>query len=227
MNDQTTTPVRVWDLPTRLFHWTLAACVLASIATAWIGGNAMSWHFKLGWLAMALLLFRLVWGIVGGRWSRFASFVYAPSAVARFLRGASRADEHHEVGHSPLGAFSVFAVLAVLMVQVATGLFADDEIANTGPLNKLVSNATGLKLTHWHSGPGQWLVLALTALHVSAIVYYLVAKRRNLIGPMLSGDKRLAVPAPAAVDNWRSRSAALAVLLICAGVASWIWSFGA
>ncbi len=227
MNDQTTTAVRVWDLPTRLFHWMLAACVLASIATAWVGGNAMNWHFKLGWLAMVLLMFRLVWGMVGGRWSRFASFIYAPSALARYLRRASRADEHHEVGHNPLGALSVFAVLAVLSVQVATGLFADDEIANTGPLNKFVSNATGLKLTHWHSGPGQWLILALIALHVGAIGYYLVARRRNLIGSMLSGDKLLAVPAPAAVDNWRSRSVAFLLLLICAGVASWIWGLGA
>ena len=187
----------------------------------------MNWHFKLGWLAMVLLLFRLVWGAIGGRWSRFASFVYAPSATARYLRGASRADEHHEVGHNPLGAFAVFAVLAVLSVQVATGLFADDEIANTGPLNKRVSNATGLKLTHWHSGPGQWLIVALIALHLGAIAYYFFAKRRNLVGPMLSGDKRLAVPAPPAVDNRRSRSVALLVLLMCAGAASWVWSLGA
>ena len=95
--------VRVWDLPTRLFHWVLAACVIGSVVSAKIGGNAMVWHFRLGYVVFTLLAFRLLWGMVGGRWSRFGSFVYAPATLLRYLRGGSRAEEHHEVGHSPLG----------------------------------------------------------------------------------------------------------------------------
>ena len=225
MNDQQTT-VRVWDLPTRAFHWVLAACVLASIATAWTGGNAMVWHLRLGYAAGTLLLFRLVWGVVGGHWSRFASFVYAPTTVWRYLRGASRPDEHHDVGHSPLGALSVFAVLGLLVLQVATGLFADDEISNTGPLSRFVSGATSLALTKWHKGYGQWLILVLIALHVGAILYHLTAKRRNLIGPMLTGDKQLVALAPQSVDSVKSRALAAALLVVCAGLVGWVAALG-
>ena len=225
MNEALTT-VRVWDLPTRTFHWLLAACVLASIASAWIGGNAMVWHFRLGWFVLTLLTFRLVWGLVGGHWSRFARFAYAPATVLRYLRGQSRADEHHDVGHTPLGALSVIGVLLLLALQAGTGLFADDEIANTGPLQPLVSNATSLALTKWHKGYGQWLVIALILLHIAAIVYYLVAQRRNLVTPMLTGDKLLIAPAPHAVDNGRSRALALALWLVCAALVSWLWSLG-
>lgn len=225
MNEQQTT-VRVWDLPTRAFHWALAACVLASVATAWAGGNAMVWHFRLGYAACALLAFRLVWGLVGGHWSRFTSFIYAPVAVSRYLRGASRPEEHHDVGHNPLGAFSVFALLGLLALQVATGLFADDEISNSGPLIRFVSGATSLALTKWHKGYGQWLIIALTLLHVGAILYYLTAKRRNLIGPMVTGDKQLVAPAPHAVDNARSRTMAAVLLAACAGLVAWVVGLG-
>lgn len=225
MNRRSTT-VRVWDLPTRLFHWALAACVFGSIGSAWTGGNAMPWHFRLGYAVFALLAFRLAWGLVGGRWSRFGSFVYAPSTLLRYLRGASRADEHHDVGHSPTGALAVLALLAVLAAQVGTGLFADDEIANTGPLIKFVSGATSLALTRWHKGPGQWLIVALVLLHVAAIVYYLVGKKRNLLRPMLTGDKALEAPAPAALDSPGTRALALVLAAACAAGVGWLVSLG-
>ena len=228
MNQQQTT-VRVWDLPTRVFHWALVASVLASITTAWTGGNAMVWHFRLGYVACALMAFRLVWGLVGGHWSRFARFIYAPSTVWRYLRGASRPDEHHDVGHNPLGAFSVFAMLGLLAVQVATGLFADDEISNTGPLVKFVSNTTSSAVTKWHEGYGQWLIIALIALivlHVGAILYYLTAKRRNFVGPMVTGDRQLVAPAPHAVDNARSRTLAALLLAACAVLVGWVVGMG-
>ncbi len=225
MNEPLTT-VRVWDLPTRTFHWTLATCVVASIGSAWVGGNAMAWHFRLGYAVFTLLAFRILWGWVGGHWSRFANFVHGPATIARYLRGRSRVHEHHEVGHSPLGALSVLALLAALAAQVGTGLFADDEIANTGPLVRFVSGATSLALTKWHRNVGQWLIIALVVLHVAAILYYLVVKKRNLVAPMLSGDKQLAAPVPAAVDNGRSRVLAVVLLALCAGLAGWVASLG-
>ena len=225
MNEQQTT-VRVWDLPTRSFHWVLATCVLASIASAWIGGNAMVWHFRLGYVVFTLLAFRLVWGLVGGHWSRFVNFIYAPASIVRYLRGESRADEHHEVGHNPLGAFSVFGVLALLAFQVGTGLFADDEISNTGPLIKFVSGATSLAMTKWHKGYGQWLIIALIVLHVAAILYYLLAKKRNLVKPMVTGDKQLVASAPHAVDNTRSRTLAAVLLAVCAALVGWVVNLG-
>ena len=219
-------PVRVWDLPTRSFHWLLAACVVASVVSARIGGNAMVWHFRLGYVVFTLLAFRVLWGLVGGRWSRFASFVYAPATTLRYLRGQSRPDEHHEVGHSPLGALSVFGLLGLLALQVATGLFADDEIASTGPLIKFVSGATSSLLTKWHKNYGQWLIITLVLLHVGAILFYLLKKQRNLVRPMLGGDKPLGPDVPASTDDLRSRAVALVLVAACAALVAWIVSLG-
>lgn len=214
--------VRVWDLPTRLFHWLLALAVIGLVVTAKIGGAAMTFHFRLGLFVLGLLLFRLLWGLVGGRWSRFANFFYAPWTILRYLRGGSRPGEHHEVGHNPLGSLSVFAMLLLLMVQVSTGLIADDEIANVGPLNKYVATATGLAATSWHKTFGQWFIIGLVVLHIAAIVGYLVVKKTNLVRPMLSGDKLLPESAPAARDDAATRGLALVLALVAGAVVAWV-----
>lgn len=219
--------VRVWDLPTRLFHWALAACVIGSIVSARVGGDAMAWHFRFGYVAFGLLLFRLVWGLLGGRWSRFTSFLYAPATIAAYLRGERRADLHLEVGHNPLGAFSVFALLVLLAAQVGTGLFADDEIASTGPLIKYVAGSTSLALTKWHKLFGQWLIIVLIVLHVAAIVFYLVRKKNDLVRPMITGDKALSADVPASTDNGRTRLLALVLLALCAALVTYVVALGA
>jgi cytochrome b len=218
--------VRVWDLPTRTFHWLLAACVIGSVISAKIGGNAMVWHFRLGYVVFTLLAFRILWGLVGGRWSRFASFLYAPATLVRYLRGQSRPEEHLDVGHSPLGALSVFGLLALLATQVGTGLFADDDISNTGPLIKFVSGATSSLLTKWHKSVGQWLIITLVVLHIGAIVFYLVKKNRNLVRPMLTGDKLLPAQVPASTDHVASRAIALLMVGACAALVAWLVSLG-
>lgn len=218
--------VRVWDLPTRLFHWVLVVCVVGSVVSAKVGGNAMAWHFRFGFVVFTLLLFRIVWGLLGGRWSRFASFLYAPRTLWRYLHGRSRADEHHDVGHSPLGALSVFALLALLSAQVGSGLFADDEISNTGPLIKFVSGATSSLLTSWHKTWGQRLILGLVALHVAAIVMYRVRQGRDLVRPMIVGDKVLAPDVPASADSWRTRVLAAVLAALCALGVGWLVSLG-
>lgn len=219
-------PTRVWDLPTRVFHWMLAATIVGSVITGHVGGAAVVWHFRLGYLVLGLLVFRIVWGLVGGRWSRFASFVYAPGTVLRYLRGDTRPGDHFEVGHNPLGAFSVFALLALLAVQVGTGLVADDEIANTGPLNRYVATATGLAATAWHKDGGQWIILLLVALHVGAIVFYLTKKGINLVRPMLTGDKLLPAGTPASADGAATRLVALVVAAGAAALVGWVVSLG-
>lgn len=215
-----TSRVRVWDLPTRIFHWTLALTVVAAIVTAKIGGNAMLWHMRLGLLALALLAFRLLWGFVGGHWSRFASFAYPPRTVAAYLRGGAGRDGRLEVGHNPLGALSVFALLALLVVQVATGLVADDEIATTGPLNGLVSGHTARLASGWHAAWGQYVIVALVLLHVGAVLYYLHVKKRNLIAPMWHGDKHVGLDVPSARDGAPQRLLAL-VLMGAALLLAW------
>lgn len=223
MNPQT---VRVWDLPTRLFHWVLMTCVIASVISAKIGGNAMVWHFRLGYVVFTLLAFRVLWGFIGGRWSRFSSFLYTPAATLRYLRGASGPDEHHEVGHSPSGALSVFALLTLLVAQVGSGLFADDEIASAGPFVRFVSSSTSSLLTGWHKQWGQGLILALVALHVIAILVYRFKRGRDLVTPMLSGDKLLDASVPASADSPGTRGLALLLLLLCGASVAWLVSLG-
>ena len=224
MSDTARVPIRVWDLPTRLFHWTLALTMVGSVVSANIGGNAMVWHFRLGFLVMTLIAFRLLWGVLGGRWSRFTSFIYAPTTVLRYLRGQARPDESLDVGHNPLGSFSVFALLGLLALQVATGLVADDEIANIGPLNRFVSSATASQATGWHKEYGSSILIILVALHVAAILYYLIKKRDNLIRPMLVGDKALPSNTPASADGLPQRLLALVLVLLCGAGAAWVAS---
>lgn len=218
-------PVRVWDLPTRCFHWLLAASVIGLVITGRIGGNALVWHMRIGLLVLALLAFRLLWGVIGGRWSRFASFVRGPGTVLRYLRGDHRHDDHFEVGHNPLGSFSVLAMLGILVIQVATGLVADDEIATTGPLNRFVETAMGLKATAWHKGPGQWIIIGLVVLHLIAISFYAL-RGSNLVRPMVRGDKLLPAHVPPADDVLRTRVLALLLMAVCAALSIWISRLG-
>ena len=227
MTAQALEPVRVWDLPTRLFHWVLALTVVGSVVSAKIGGNAMVWHFRFGALVLALLAFRILWGLVGGRWSRFASFIYAPATVLRYLRGQTTPGEHLDVGHNPLGSFSVFALLGFLALQVATGLVADDEIANTGPLNRFVGSATVSLASGWHKDVGQLILIALVVLHVGAILFYLWRKQLNLVRPMIVGDKPLPAGTPASADGPPQRLLALLLAAACGAAAAWVLSLGA
>lgn len=219
--------VRVWDLPTRLFHWLLVLALIAQVVTGKIGGAAMTWHFRIGYCIFALIVFRLVWGFVGGHWSRFTSFIYGPASVLRYLRNRHAAGDLFHVGHNPLGSASVFAMLAILVVQVGTGLIGDDEIANVGPLNRFVSTATGLAATAWHKGPGFAIILALVVLHIAAIVFYRVRMRQDLIGPMFSGDKRLPGVVPGSADDRMSRVRALAIAVVSAGLVAAVVRLGA
>jgi cytochrome b len=181
----------------------------------------MNWHFRFGYTMASLLLFRLIWGLVGGRWSRFSTFVYAPRTLLNYLRGAGRPQD--SVGHSPLGAASVFAMLAFLAAQVVTGMLSDDEISFAGPLTRFVANSTVSLASHYHTAIGKWILLALVLLHLAAIAYYHRRKHR-LIAAMVRGDKSLEIALPGSRDDAVSRLAALTVFLICAAGVYWISS---
>jgi len=216
--------VRVWDLPTRVFHWALVLCVTGLAISGSMGGSAMVWHFRFGYSVMALLLFRIIWGLVGGRWSRFSAFIYAPQSLLDYLTGQGKPE--HGVGHSPTGALSVFAMLGVLLAQVSTGLLSDDEISVAGPLTRFVSNATVSLATTYHTEIGKWLLLGLVVLHIAAILFYLYRKH-NLVAAMLHGDKNLVLDVPPSRDDTLSRIAALLILGACAALAYWVSSLGA
>jgi cytochrome b len=216
--------VRVWDLPTRIFHWALLVCVIGLAITGLTGGGLLTWHARLGYAILSLLLFRVLWGLIGGRWSRFASFIYSPGSVVNYLRGQAHPD--HLVGHNPVGAGSVFAMLLFLLAQVGTGLVADDEIAFTGPLNRFVDTANGLLATWYHKRVGIWILLALIVLHVAAVLFYLWKKKENLIMPMIDGDKTVSAPVVPSRDDAASHIVAVVVLGVCVGFVTWIVKLG-
>ena len=214
--------VRIWDLPTRLFHWCLVVCALALLITAKVGGDAMVWHARLGFCTAALLLFRLSWGWLGGYWSRFANFPPAPLAAWRHVRGAGAGGS----GHNPLGALSVYAMLLFLVAQVATGLFSENKDDFSGPLAVHVSNATVHLMTAYHQNVGQWILVALVLLHIGAVLYTLVRRKDNLIRPMITGDKELAQAGPESRDTIGTRLLALALLAVWAAAVAWLVSLG-
>lgn len=201
---------RVWDLPTRIAHWSIALLVPVLWWTAEEG--RLDLHIPAGLFMLALVVFRLIWGVVGSSTARFASFVKGPGAIAAYLRGRRPAP----LGHNPLGALSVVAMLAVLVAQVGLGLFATDEDGlSPGPLAHLVSYETSEAATEVHENMFN-ILLVLIGLHIIAVLFYLLVRRRNLVGPMLNGAGRAeTAEAPLrSASAWRSWAAAGAAALL-------------
>jgi cytochrome b len=216
--------VRIWDLPTRLFHWALAACVVGLVITGNVGGNAMTWHFRLGYTLLALLLFRMAWGFCGGHWSRWAQLPLQPARVWAYLQGQDH--PQHRAGHNPLGSWSVLAMLFFLGLQVATGLVSDDEIANVGPLSSWVSGAVVSWATSWHKGWGKLILMVLVVTHLLALAWYRWRRRQSLVPAMWHGDKTLHDEIPASRDDLQSRGWALVVLVLAAFAVAALVSLG-
>ena len=188
--------VRIWDLPVRLFHWAIVLLIPALWATHRF--ENMDLHILLGEIMLGLVLWRLLWGVLGSSTARFAGFVRGPGSVIRYLTGKGRP----AFGHNPLGGWSVVTMLLVLVTQIGLGLFAIDEDAlYEGPLSHLVSYDTARVLAQRHETVF-WVLVALIAVHVLAVLYYLVVKRDNLVTPMVTGrrvaggEEAALVPAP-------------------------------
>src|SRR5947209_15088950 len=184
--------IRIWDLPVRLFHWTLVVLMVVSYVTAQVGGDWMKLHFWSGYAILTLLLFRIAWGFVGSTTARFSHFVKGPIAAVEHLKELAGTDRPRDVGHNPLGGAMVIALLLGLLLQVVAGLFAADTDEGTvsGPLANLAPDKWVDRATSFHHF---WInvLLVLVALHVLAALIYLVWKRQNLIGAMFTGRKPL------------------------------------
>ena len=211
--------IRVWDLPTRLFHWLLAVAVIGSVISVKIGGNAMEWHARFGYLALALLGFRWCWGFLGTQYARFVQFLKGPKAILAEIRGALPASP----GHNPLGALSVVALLLAFSLQAVLGLMTSDEIAFDGPLVKhvssdLVSIASGL---HQQM---EWVLIGLVALHVGAIIFHARVRRHNLVPAMIHGDQQVPSTSSAASarDDWAVRIKAAVVAAFIVAAVLWV-----
>lgn len=212
--------VRVWDVPVRVFHWLLVALILTSWVTSEIGGNAMTYHMWSGYAILTLVLSRIVWGFIGSEHARFRGLLYGPRAMIEYASGLFGTGSRYYAGHNPVGGLSVLLMLASVLLQASTGLFANDDIATEGPLAHLVSGATSSLLTTIHRW-NFWVLTALIAIHVAAALYYLFVKRDNLIGAMFTGRKRVPGEGDFADARMASTWLALAVVVvIAAGVAA-------
>ena len=207
--------VRVWDLPTRLFHWLLAACVAGSFISVKIGGNAMVWHGRFGFIALSLLLFRIIWGFIGPTHARFSQFVKGPAAIRAELQHGPATG----IGHSALGALSVLALLAAFLAQATLGLFTTDDIFYDGPLVKHADSAWVSLASRLHHA-SEWVLLGLVALHVLAIAFYAGVKKRNLVSAMIQGDQVVpeTVMAQASRDDASTRIKAVVLLAACSAL---------
>jgi cytochrome b len=210
----------VWDLPTRIFHWALVALAVFSFTTGKVGGAWMEWHLKSGYAVLALLLFRLLWGLAGSTTSRFAHFVRGPRAAIAYARNVVATRTSSAFGHNPLGGWMILLMLAAFLVQAVSGLFSDDEISTQGPLAAKVSNAMVSRMSAVHSY-NEWVLVALVALHLAAIATYTFVLRAPLVGAMVHG---MTAHAPAAAPDFRAAPAwrAIVLLAICAAFVYWL-----
>jgi cytochrome b len=232
---QETRTVRVWDVPTRLFHWALVILVSLSFLTAeadWpkvnVNGRAIepiTLHMWCGYVILALVLFRIGWGVIGSSTARFRNFVRGPKAVVTYLGGLFKKPAPFVAGHNPAGALMIVAMLAALLVQTVTGLYTKDDddflgIAE-GPLYGSVKESTSLFLTNIHLY-GQEVILILIYAHILANLFYWLIKREDLIGAMFTGRRRLPNGETVAPIALASTTLAFGLLVVAA---VGVWAF--
>ena len=182
--------IKVWDVPTRLFHWLVVGLLAIQAVTGYIGGETMRWHVVSGYAMLTLVVYRILWGFVGGTHARFASFIAGPGATWRFARRLFSRQAVPQVGHNPLGGWNVIILVTCLALQALSGLFANDGTGNEGPLASLVSIELSALFSQFH----RWnlkVLLVLSGLHVIAVLYHEIFKGERITLAMFTGVKRL------------------------------------
>ena len=204
--------IRIWDLPLRLFHWLLLLAVAGALISVQFGW--MHWHGRFGLAVLGLITFRIVWGLIGSTHARFWKFITGPRRLLAYLKGS-----YHPIGHNPLGAWSVLALLGLLLFQATSGLFATDDIAFSGPLRRAVDSSTSALLTTWHMRM-EWVIYGLIALHIGAVLFHVLIKKETLIRPMITGRKP--VSETSAKDAQGGGWIAVLIALAVTGLVLWI-----
>jgi cytochrome b len=205
----------VWDLPVRMAHWLIVLGVAACWATHYAGVEWFAWHRRSGYAVLVLTVFRVLWGFVGTRHARFASFVRRPRVIVGYLRGRDTGS----IGHNPLGALAVVSMLIVLLLQACTGLFANDEIMNAGPFYGWIDQELSNRLTRLHRFNSE-VLLVLIGLHLAAVAWYVAFRRQPLLRAMLTGRKPAAlVPATESIATSRTLPALVIVAVLACALA--------
>jgi cytochrome b len=186
--------LRIWDLPTRVFHLCLILSLFGSFATIYLSDDLVLWHARIGLFFLSLVLFRVIWGFCGGHWSRFHNFLSSPSLALNALRETLQGRTHFTLGHNPLGAWSVLWMMSLLLLQVLSGLCSEDDVAFSGPLTQYLSDVWVERASWYHTEMGVWLIVVSVSVHVLMIFWYRKRYDQDLVTPMITGDKDITPP---------------------------------
>jgi cytochrome b len=181
--------VKIWDLPTRIFHWLLVSLVLFLIYSGSWDDSLMQWHFYSGYLLSGLLLFRILWGVAGTRYARFCSFVLSPFKGFSYLKSVAKGNPEHFYGHNPAGSIMVVMLILLLILQATSGLVTSDEVLWEGPFYASVSEqlaSLGAEIHHTVQLILQWLI----GLHVLGVIVHSIVSKETLVASMFSGRKK-------------------------------------
>lgn len=206
----------IWDLPTRIFHWALVLCLIGLWYTAESDGEYIELHMQLGYVVLGLICFRLIWGVVGTRHARFVSFLPTLTKIKTYVKSSS-----NYPGHNPLGALMVIALLVLILLQASTGLFIDDDIFSAGPYNGVLSSSLESLMNTIHHNAFDF-ILAASAIHILAVMFYWKVKRKNLVRPMFTGKKSEQDVKPEDAIGHSKLIVALCVILAVAAFVYWL-----
>ena len=212
--------IKVWDIPIRLFHWVLVALVTSQFLIAWVFTEQIDLHVKLGYLTLALIVFRIFWGFIGTAYAQFKNFLVSPTSLVAYIKELfNQTSQSKSAGHNPIGGYSTIAIIVCILAQGFSGLFCDDDVFTVGPLRHLVSdNATSI-FNQVHALNAKILV-GLLCTHVAAIFWHLLVKRENLIKPMITG-KKIAIKDDKYM-NWTEKPLAALLAFALALIAVWV-----
>jgi cytochrome b len=212
--------IRVWDIPIRLFHWVLVALVTCQFLIAWVFTEQIELHVILGYLTLALIVFRIFWGFIGTTYAQFKNFLVSPTSLVAYTKGLfNQTSQSKSAGHNPIGGYSTIAIIVCILVQAFSGLFCDDNVFTAGPLRRLVSDNVTSIFNQLHALNAKILV-GLLCTHVLAIFWYLLVKRENLIKPMITG-KKIGIKYDRYM-NWTEKPLAALLTLALASIAVWV-----
>lgn len=215
-----TKSLRVWDLPTRIFHWLLALSVLLGYVTGGESGIMFALHVGVGHFILLLLLFRILWGVIGSPYSRFADFVYSWRSIRDYLKSLTRFRPVHFAGHNPLGGLMVLAMLLLLLAIIGSGLSAAAARGYQAGSPLIAATGSGSRrMGDIHQILGN-VIMILAGVHVAAVLGHWLLARENLVRAMITGRKKLA--AMTAADDrpfaGRNRLAIMAALVLLAAI---------
>ena len=176
----------IWDLPVRIFHWAFAITILSSWFTAEQGSEYIELHMQLGYVALGLILFRILWGIVGPKHARFSNFIPSPRSLLAYLKDIKK--DKTTPGHNPLGALMVVLMIVLISAQAISGLFINDDVFSSGPYYGSVGKDIEKIMSFIHHNAFNFMIGAIF-LHLLAIFFYWRVKKQNLVVPMITGKK--------------------------------------